>query len=328
MPIKLKINIYNTKIIMYIDPPFIKKVPANVEGRDFVVGDLHGCFDELGRLLVHVKFDPQRDRLFSTGDLVDRGPRSVDCMSLLNKKWFFPVLGNHEDLILSKFKMLEEGRHQTFTNEELELLNKTKVFRDKIFNMPLVYEIEHLLFGKIYIVHAEILPEHLLDITTEKINEKEYERYFSSMKKYDFSGQIVEFFEKNREKDLDYNLKQKMIWSRKIISAFYKDHKEKIDNGDFSFMRDESFGQKTKIFCGHNVVPFPMKIGQQYYIDTGAALGYSSKEINNHLFTQFGHEFFALSMVDLTSGICYGCISSQNGRGKILKLENSIYEYE
>ena len=46
-----------------------------------------------------------------------------------------------------------------------------------------------------------------------------------------------------------------------------------IDEGDFSFMKLNTFHQETKIFCGHNVVPFPMKIGQQYYIDTGAALG-------------------------------------------------------
>ena len=96
---------------MYLDPKFIQTIPANVEGRDFVVGDLHGCFDELAKLMTYVKFDPQRDRLFSTGDLIDRGPRSEECLALLNKKWFFPVLGNHEDLMLNKIKLMESGEN-------------------------------------------------------------------------------------------------------------------------------------------------------------------------------------------------------------------------
>lgn len=315
---------------MYLDPKFIQTVPANVEGRDFVVGDLHGCFDELARLLTFVKFDPNRDRLFSTGDLIDRGPRSEDCLALLKKKWFYPVLGNHEDLLLTKIKLIEAGEDPELTPEEIDVVKKGESYIERIFNMPLVYEIEHLLYEKIYIVHAEILPEHLLGINQEA-NTKEYDRYFNSMKNFDFSEQILEFFNKYRYSTIDYNLKQKLIWSRKYASAFYKDHKDQIEDGDFSFMVHEEFSQKVKIFCGHNVVPFPMKIGQQYYIDTGSALGYSSKEINSYLFTQFGHEFFALSMVDLTTGVCYGCISSSNNsnynRGQILKLEKPIYEY-
>jgi hypothetical protein len=315
---------------MYPDPKFIQTVPANVDGRDFVVGDLHGCFDELAKLMTYVKFDPKRDRLFSTGDLIDRGPRSNDCLALLKKSWFYPVLGNHEDLILTKIKLKDAGQNPEFNKEELEILDVVEEYLPQLFNMPLIYEIEHVLYDKIYILHAEILPEHILGLESET-DKVEYDRYFNSMKRFDFSEPILQFLDKNRYTTLDYNLKQKLIWSRKFASFFYKDHKQEIDNGDFSFMMHEDFSQKVKIFCGHNVVPFPMKIGQQYYIDTGSALGYSSREINSYLFTQFGHEFFALSMVDLTTGICYGCISSSNNsnysRGQILRLEKPIYEY-
>ncbi len=317
---------------MYLDPKFIQNVPANVDGRDFVVGDLHGCFDELAKLLKYVNFDPKKDRLFSTGDLIDRGPKPEECLELLNKPWFYSVLGNHEDLMLTKIKLLESDMTTELTKEEIEMTQKFEKYLDKFFNLPLVYEIDHLIYGTIYIVHAEILPEHLLGIFNEKnIESKEYERYFNSMKKFDFAEQILNFFNKYRFSTLDYNLKQKLIWSRKFASDFYRDHKSKIEEGDFSFLIHEEISQNIKIFSGHNVVPFPMKIGQQYYIDTGAALGYSSKEINSYLFTQFGHEFFALSMVDLTTGICYGCISSSNNpnykRGEVLKLEKPIYEY-
>lgn len=307
---------------MYLNPQFIKTVPPNVEGRDFVVGDLHGCFDELAKLLMHVKFDVKKDRLFSTGDLIDRGPRSKDCLTLLSKDWFFAVLGNHEDLILSKFKAIQNGENHNLNLEEKELIK----FLPNIFNMPLVYEIEHLIHGKIYIVHSEILPEHLHEFSESDIESANYDRYTNTMKNFDFSAQIEMFFNTHRNKELPYSLKQKLIWSRKMIGAFYKDHKKSIDNSDFSFMQSEKINQNLKVFCGHNVIPFPMKIGQQYYIDTGCALGYSSKELNSYLFSQFGHEFFTLSMVDLTTGVCYGCVSSQDQRGKILKLDKSLYE--
>ncbi|MBK1725997.1 metallophosphoesterase [Halorhodospira neutriphila] len=68
----------------------------NPAGRDFVVGDLHGCRAALEALLERAAFDPGRDRLFSVGDLVDRGPDSEGCLALLEEPWFFPVLGNHD----------------------------------------------------------------------------------------------------------------------------------------------------------------------------------------------------------------------------------------
>lgn len=309
---------------MYLDPKFVKKMPQNIEGRDFVVGDLHGCYDELCKLLEHIKFDYQKDRLFSTGDLIDRGPKSEKCLELLEKDWFYSVLGNHEDLILNNIKSYELHNNVELTEEELMVLKSGGKHINNIFNLPLIYEIDHLIHGKIYIVHAEILPEHLIgqDYTTSP---KEYDKYFASMKKYDFSNQIENFIEKNRNTTIDYDLKQKLIWSRKFSTSFYKEHQELIEINDFDFMKQECFNQKVKIFCGHNVVPFPIKIGQQYYIDTGCALGYATKELNSYLFTQFGHQYFALSLVDLATGFCYGCISTPNSRGQVVHLEKSIY---
>ena len=89
---------------MSITNPLIQKMPPNVDGRDYVIGDIHGCFDELIKLLKHIRFDKEKDRLFSTGDLIHRGPKSEECLKLLSdrnnkgERWFFPVLGNHEDI--------------------------------------------------------------------------------------------------------------------------------------------------------------------------------------------------------------------------------------
>ncbi len=74
----------------------VERLPANELGRDFVVGDLHGHYDSFIKLLRAAEFDPKRDRVFATGDLINRGPQSEMCLGLLNQPWFHTTLGNHE----------------------------------------------------------------------------------------------------------------------------------------------------------------------------------------------------------------------------------------
>lgn len=81
--------------------PVLQHKP-NETGRDLVVFDVHGCYDSLMRVLEQAKFDPAcGDRLFSVGDLIDRGPRSWDTLKLILEPWMHLVRGNHEDMLLS-----------------------------------------------------------------------------------------------------------------------------------------------------------------------------------------------------------------------------------
>ncbi len=82
-------------------------IGANRQGRDFLLGDLHGMYDALVAALAARAFDPARDRVISVGDLVDRGPDSERCLALLEEPWFFAVRGNHEEMMIAA---LLEGR--------------------------------------------------------------------------------------------------------------------------------------------------------------------------------------------------------------------------
>jgi len=78
-----------------------KKYEKNEKGKDYIIGDLHGCYDLLIEKMYEIGFDKKIDRLFSVGDLIDRGSKSLDCLKLIHETWFFPVQGNHEDMMLS-----------------------------------------------------------------------------------------------------------------------------------------------------------------------------------------------------------------------------------
>ncbi|MFE8071000.1 metallophosphoesterase [Marinobacteraceae bacterium S3BR75-40.1] len=73
---------------------------VNRDGRDYIVGDVHGEYDRLQAALAKVRFDAAVDRLFCVGDLVDRGPDSAALIALLDEPWCFSVIGNHEMMLL------------------------------------------------------------------------------------------------------------------------------------------------------------------------------------------------------------------------------------
>jgi serine/threonine protein phosphatase 1 len=84
--------------------------------RRFVLGDVHGRYEELIELLKKAGFDYEADQLISLGDLVDRGPEPFLCiLELLKIKNFICVQGNH-DIWLYNFIL--EGSREHFLKGE------------------------------------------------------------------------------------------------------------------------------------------------------------------------------------------------------------------
>lgn len=133
----------------------IKRFPANTAGRDFAVGDIHGHFTRLQAALDAAGFDPARDRLFSVGDLVDRGPECEDVIRWLNYPWFHPVRGNHDDYVCRYDtcdigNWLHNGGSWFVGLPSLEQANYAVMFRE----LPIVIEVETPQ-GLVGLVHAD-----------------------------------------------------------------------------------------------------------------------------------------------------------------------------
>lgn len=128
----------------------------NKIGKDYVVGDIHGEFRKLKNILEEIGFDFKKDRLFSVGDLCDRGSHSEDILKWIDYDWFIPVMGNHEVMILNHFYgyLDEDFMKKLKASWFLELKKEQKEKVVRYFNsLPVAIEIKNEK-KKVGIVHA------------------------------------------------------------------------------------------------------------------------------------------------------------------------------
>ena len=90
---------------------------------DYVIGDVQGCFESLQRLLKQIDYQEHRDRLWFTGDLVNRGPESLKTIRFIKNLPRKPVitLGNH-DLHLLLCIFTDDGRMRSSGDTLQEIL--------------------------------------------------------------------------------------------------------------------------------------------------------------------------------------------------------------
>lgn len=88
----------------------------------YAVGDLQGCLDPLKCLLERVAFDPAKDRLWLVGDLVNRGPQSLETLRFLYamRESVVSVLGNHDLHLLAVAHKSERLKKSDTLREILE----------------------------------------------------------------------------------------------------------------------------------------------------------------------------------------------------------------
>jgi bis(5'-nucleosyl)-tetraphosphatase (symmetrical) len=120
----------------------------------YAIGDVQGCYDELGRLLDKLRFDPAVDRVWFTGDLVNRGPQSLKVLRLVRTLGprAVTVLGNH-DLHLVAAHARGKARAKDTFHDVLEAPDAAE-WIGWLRRQPLVH-----VEGRWAMVHAGLAPQ-------------------------------------------------------------------------------------------------------------------------------------------------------------------------
>ncbi len=122
----------------------------------YVVGDLQGCYTPLRKLLDQVQFDPAHDKLWLTGDMVNRGPQSLECLRFVKNlgNAAVTVLGNHDLHLLAIARSGKSGKRKDTLDEILAAPDRDELL-DWLREQPLMHVDEK---RKLALVHAGIFP--------------------------------------------------------------------------------------------------------------------------------------------------------------------------
>lgn len=121
----------------------------------YAIGDIQGCYSALRRLLDKIDFEPARDRLWLVGDLVNRGPQSLEVLRFVKNLGprAVTVLGNHDLHLL----VVEAGHVQAHRGDTLEAILKAPD-RDELIDWLRRRKMMHAA-GRFAMVHAGVLPQ-------------------------------------------------------------------------------------------------------------------------------------------------------------------------
>ncbi|MDU5781524.1 MAG: bis(5'-nucleosyl)-tetraphosphatase (symmetrical) ApaH [Pantoea sp.] len=142
----------------------------------YLIGDVHGCYDELRALLEQVDFSPEQDTLWLTGDLVARGPGSLEVLRYVKSlgESVRVVLGNHDLHLLAVFAGISRNKPKDRLTPLLEAEDADELL-NWLRRQPLLQVDEE---KKLVMAHAGITPQW--DLETAQACARELEAVLSS----------------------------------------------------------------------------------------------------------------------------------------------------
>jgi bis(5'-nucleosyl)-tetraphosphatase (symmetrical) len=137
----------------------------------YAIGDIQGCLDPLKKLLNVIQFDPTHDTLWFTGDLVNRGPQSLETLRYiknLGEKTRI-VLGNHDLHLLAVAHQAHAGWEEDTLNAILQSPDRDELI-SWLIQQPLLHYDDSLQF---LMTHAGLAPSWNLQTAQQLAHEVE-----------------------------------------------------------------------------------------------------------------------------------------------------------
>ncbi len=223
----------------------------------WAIGDIQGCFDNFQNLLTKINFDPNRDRLWLVGDLVNRGNKSLEVLEYVyeHRESIDIVLGNHDISLIAAYFGLKKS------NPTIEpILNSAKA--ESLINWLRSQPFLHIDYNLGYaMAHAGIAPnfqlgaaKHYNDILQQRLNSKEVKEWLKIM----LSKETDHFEPHGQNSDIERYALNSFIRMRYCYKNGYLDFKQK--GSPYTLKRDDLYPwfdcpikekKELKIVFGH-----------------------------------------------------------------------------
>lgn len=231
----------------------------------YLIGDVQGCFDELNSLLNKINFNFGVDTLWLTGDIVNRGPKSLETLKFIkkNENSIRIVLGNHDLHLIRVALGYGKVKKGDTIDDVLKYKDLNKII-DWLRNQKMLIN-----EGRFILVHAGILPswgiEQAKNFALEvedAISGEEYNNIFDKM-----------YTNKLQEYSTNFNYIDKIIFIINVmtrIRAISFDNKLNFDyKGTLDTMPKDlqAWFQSKDINWNNNMILFGHWSSIGYYID-------------------------------------------------------------
>ncbi len=152
----------------------------------YAIGDVQGCYDELRKLLDKLEYDPAEDCIWLCGDLVNRGPKSLEVLRFVKSlgRSAISVLGNHDLHLLANAYGNGKHREDHSLDAVLAAPDATELI-NWLRRRPLMHSDDHL---GAHMIHAGLPPEW--DIPTARRRAREVELRLREKDPSDFFAEM------------------------------------------------------------------------------------------------------------------------------------------
>lgn len=221
----------------------------------YAIGDVQGCFESLTSLLTKINFDDSCDQLWFTGDLVNRGPQSLETLRFVyqHRENIISVLGNHDLHLLARYYGVREKNNDTL--DEVLTAPDADELMHFLLRLPLLHTANNFCMS-----HAGIAPlwsiakakalaaeaEHELQHDTKNVLREMYgnepDLWQENLTGYDRLRCIINYFTRMRycyaDGRLDFFCKKKLSKQPPELIPWF-------------ILRKQIIGDHDKIIFGH-----------------------------------------------------------------------------